>query len=249
MTSELTASLSDVDVQRFHDQGFLVVDVLTTAEEVVALQGVYDRLFEVEAPITDNDRIELAGDSGAPAVLPQILNPDHYAPELRETNAFRNAGEVARRLLGEEAFSTGMHAIRKPARDGGETPWHQDEAYWDPAAKSNAISIWMPLQPVTLDNGCMQFVPGSHLSEVQEHRLINPESHGLVLSDESVVTDPVACPIPAGAATVHAGRTLHYAGPNTTDEPRRALIMSFALNAQPLAQPRDFHWQRPEWSE
>ena len=107
MTTELTAALTDADVQRYHDQGFLVVDALTTEEEVVALQGVYDRLFDVDAPITGNDRIELAGDTGAPPVLPQILNPDHYAPELRETNAFRNAGEIARRLLGDDAVLDG----------------------------------------------------------------------------------------------------------------------------------------------
>ncbi len=249
MTTDVTTQLTDEEVQRYHEQGFLVVDAITTEEEVVALQGVYDRLFDPGANITDRDRIELAGDADAPPVLPQILNPDHYAPELLETTAYRNAGEIARSLLGDDVFPTGMHAIRKPPHDGVETPWHQDEAYWDPAAKSFAISIWMPLQAATLDNGCMQFVPGSHLSEVQDHRLINPESHGLVLTDESVVTDPVACPIPPGAATVHSGRTMHYTGPNTTDEPRRALIMSFALVAQPLAQPRDFHWQRSEWSQ
>jgi hypothetical protein len=42
---------------------------------------------------------------------------------------------------------------------------------------------------------------------------------------------------------------VHYAGPNTTDEPRRALIMAFAREPQPLAEARDFFWQRPEWSE
>ena len=71
-----------------------------------------------------------------------------------------------------------------------KTPWHQDEAYWDPAMHHEAISVWMPLQPATIDNGCMQFVPGSHLDGVHEHRLINPESHGLVLTDLGAVVDP-----------------------------------------------------------
>ena len=89
----------------------------------------------------------------------------------------------------------------------------------------------MPLQPATIENGCMQFVPGSHHDGVHEHRLINPDSHGLVLSDLGAVVDPVPCPLPPGGATVHSSRTLHYAGPNTTDEPRRALIMAFAAGA------------------
>ena len=65
----------------------------------------------------------------------------------------------------------------------------------------------------------------------------------------SGVVDPVPCPLAPGGATVHSGRTLHYAGPNTTDEPRRALIMAFAREPQPLAEPRNFFWQRPEWSQ
>ena len=241
--------VTDGDVQRFRDQGFLVLDALTTEAEVVALHDVYDRLFEPGAPITDGDRVELAGDTDAPPVLPQILNPDRYAPELRETTAYRNAGEIARRLLGDGAFPMGMHAIRKPPRDGVATPWHQDEAYWDPSLEHHAISVWMPLQPATLDNGCMQFIPGSHRSDVQEHRLINPESHGLVVSDDSAATGAVACPLAPGGATVHSGRTLHYAAPNTTDEPRRALIMAFAREPRRLDRARDFHWQRPEWSQ
>ena len=170
------------------------------------------------------------------------------APELRRTVAYRNAFELARRLLGDEVKPAGMHAIRKPPRDGAETPWHQDEAYWSPAVEHRALSIWMPLQPATLDNGCMQFVPGSHVLEVQPHRLINPDSHGLVAVDPTAGDAGVACPLPPGGATVHTSRTMHYAGPNRTDEPRRALIMSFACEAVPLDVPREFPWQRPEWS-
>ena len=107
MTTDLTARLSDEDVQRYHELGFLVVDELTTGDEVVALQDVYDRLFDPGAAISDEDRYELAGDVDAPPVLPQILNPDRYAPELRETTAYRNAGEVARRLLGRRRQADG----------------------------------------------------------------------------------------------------------------------------------------------
>jgi ectoine hydroxylase-related dioxygenase (phytanoyl-CoA dioxygenase family) len=67
------------------------------------------------------------------------------------------------------------------------------------------------------------------------------------VSDLEAVTRPVACPLPPGGATVHSGRTLHYAGPNTTDEPRRALIMAFFVEPRRLDQPRNYHWQRPEW--
>jgi hypothetical protein len=249
VADDASVTLTDDQVAAFHRDGFMSIDCLTTADEVIELQATYDRLFESDADIADRDRLELAGAADAPSALPQIVNPDHYAPELRDTVAYRNARRVAEQLLGPDVEPAGMHAIRKPPRDGAETPWHQDEAYWDPSVEHRAISIWVPLQEATLENGCMQFVGGAHVLEVQPHRLINPDSHGLVVVDPHSVGEAVACPLPAGGATVHTSRTMHYAGPNTTDGPRRALIMAFATKPVPLKTPRSMPWQRPEWYE
>ena len=233
-----TLALAESDLAHYAEHGFLALERLTSAAEVEALQAVYDWLFD-EAPVADGDRIALSGDR-----LPQILNPDHYAPELRDTEAWRTAGRMAVQLLGPDAVPTGMHAIRKAPGHGVETPWHQDEAYWDPARAHRALSVWMPLQPVTRESGCMEFQPGSHTLPVLEHRLIDAGSEGLELVDTGVVTSPVACPLPAGGATLHDARTLHYTGPNRGSAPRRALIFSFARPSQPLDAPRAFPWQR-----
>jgi ectoine hydroxylase-related dioxygenase (phytanoyl-CoA dioxygenase family) len=99
------------------------------------------------------------------------------------------------------------------------------------------------LQPATLANGCMQFVRGSHRDEVLPHHPINnnPHIHGLEV-DAAHTTTAVACPLPAGGATVHSNRTLHYAGANHTDEPRRAYILLFGVPPSPRSEPRDFYW-------
>lgn len=244
-------ALSAAELAGFDERGFLVLPSLTTAAEVVALQDIYDRLFEPGAAIGRQDRVELAGRADGAQTLPQILNPDHYAPELRETTAFRNAFAVARQLLGADAEHMGMHAIRKPAHSGAETPWHQDEAYWDPSFDHPAISVWIPLQEATIANGCMSFVPGSHRDEVVEHELINPGlADGLRATDPSAAEDrAVACPLPAGGATVHAGRTLHHAGPNGSDQPRRALIVGFRTTPRWRGDGRSFPWQPAAWYE
>jgi ectoine hydroxylase-related dioxygenase (phytanoyl-CoA dioxygenase family) len=237
--------LTDDQIERFRRDGFLALDAIADPGEIAELRDVYDRMF-AEAQTAEGDRIELAGGADDAPQLPQIVNPERYAPELLETAAMRNATTIARQLLGPDAEPAGNHAIMKPPRHGAETPWHQDEAYWHPAFDHHAISVWMPLQPATLDNGCMQFVPGSHSLDVVPHHLINEDAHGLVV-DETPGEAAVPCPIPAGGATIHSGRTLHYAGPNGTDEPRRALIMGFRAPPTPLEQPRDFYWQRAEW--
>lgn len=236
--------LTNEQVEQFRRDGFIALDAITDAEEVERLREIYDRLFARESGFEEGDRIELAGG----ATLPQIVNPEKYEPELLQTKAMQNAHAIARRLLGPDAVSAGSHAIMKPPQHGAATPWHQDEAYWHPAYDHHALSVWMPLQPATLENGCMQFVPGSHSLPIVPHRLINEDAHGLVVEEEPGEA-AVPCPIPAGGATVHSGRTLHYAGPNGSDAPRRALIMAFRLDPTPVDPPHDYHWQRPEWYE
>jgi hypothetical protein len=70
-----------------------------------------------------------------------------------------------------------------------------------------------------------------------------------VVDSTDRVEGAVACPLPPGGATMHSSKTLHYAGPNTTDEPRRALIMAFSAPPTRLDEPRSYPWQRPEWYE
>jgi ectoine hydroxylase-related dioxygenase (phytanoyl-CoA dioxygenase family) len=247
---QATVRLSEDQIAAFHRDGYLALDALTSPEEVESLRGVYDDLFGRRRDgFDDGDHLDLTTvDGEGRETLPQILNPAKYAPRLAETQARANAMAIARQLLGEEVRDAGDHAILKPPRHGAPTPWHQDEAYWNPAFAHAAVSFWMPLQEATRDNGCMQFIPGSHALDVVEHRLADADAHALETTDGAVDEDrAVACPIPAGGCTIHHCRTLHYAGPNHSDTPRRAYIMGFAAPAEKLPAPRDYHWQRPEW--
>ena len=76
---------------------------------------------------------------------------------------WRNARRVASRLLGhdEESLESWGHLIAKPPTHGVETPWHQDEAYWDPTLDYDALGAWVPLDDADEDNGCLWFLPGS----------------------------------------------------------------------------------------
>jgi hypothetical protein len=53
----------------------------------------------------------------------------------------------------------------------------------------------------------------------------------------------VACELPAGGATFHHGRTLHYTPPNNSEDYRRAYIAMGSAYEKPLAAPRSFPWQ------
>jgi ectoine hydroxylase-related dioxygenase (phytanoyl-CoA dioxygenase family) len=241
-----TISITPEQVEFFHQNGYLAIPAITTPEEVAFVREVYDRLFATRAGRDEGNQFDLAGtdEEGKEAALPQILNPVKYAPELRDTLMRANALHISRQLLGDEATPRGEHAILKPARHGAPTPWHQDEAYWGADLDYESLSVWIPLQPATLENGCMQFVPGTHKWEVQPHHCINndPRIHGLEIDEAPDESKIAICPLPAGGATFHLSRTMHYTAPNLSDEPRRAYILGFGLNPRPRTQPRDFYW-------
>lgn len=238
--------LSEGDVEAFWRDGYLVIPRLADDDEVRHMREVYDDLFARRAGREEGMHFDLAGpdDEETPAALPQILLPSKYAPELLTSAVRARALAVAQQLLGPDAAETGDHAINKPSRSTATTPWHQDEAYWDPAQDHRGLSIWIPLQDVTVENGCMQFLPGSHQQEVLPHQSIgnDPRVHGLELAGELDITDAFACPLAAGGATVHFSRTVHFTGDNQTDAPRRAYIMSFGLPSQPRSDGRTFPW-------
>lgn len=252
-----TLTLTPDQIAFFQEQGYLTLPAITTAAEVEQLQAIYDQLFAQKAGRDQGDHLDLVttDEDDQKPVLPQILNPGKYAPALLDTLFRANAAAIIQQLLGPEATLGGDHAILKPPHTDATTPWHQDEAYWDADKEYNSLSIWIPLQEATLENGCMWFVPGTHQQDVLPHRPIgnDPRVIGLEVADVAArIANAVACPIPAGGATLHHSRTLHYTGPNRTDYPRRAYIVGCGVPAKQRAAPRDFYWQtmqKTQWHE
>ena len=246
MPYEPTITLTDEQIAFYRENGFLAIDAITTPEEIARLIGVYDQLFEQKAGRAEGNQFDLAGtdEEGKAAALPQILGPRKYAPELADTLYEANARAISEQLLGPEISFTGDHAIFKPAGSGAPTPWHQDEAYWDPGTHYHSLSVWMPLQEATLENGCMVFLPGSHQLEIVPHQSIGGDTrvHGLEMLEPIDESKAVACPLPPGGATFHDSRTMHFTGANRSAVPRRAYILGFGRPIAPRTDGRRFPW-------
>lgn len=247
--SKPTVALTRDQIDFYKEQGYLTLDAVTTPEELVFLRDCYDKMFREQAGREAGEQFDLGGtdEEGKEAVLPQILGFQRFIPDFAKTLLSINCNAITKALLGADASSAGGHAIFKPAKIGAETPWHQDEAYWATGFEHRSLSIWIPLQEATLENGCMHFVPGSHKLNVLTHQSINndPRIHGLELVESEMhhVKNAVACPLPPGGATIHHQRTMHYTPPNRSDIPRRAMIMMGSAPGRKLAEPGQFPWQ------
>lgn len=232
----------------FHEHGYVSVDAVMPGAEIKTVREIYDRLFNEDRSKAGSDLHDLGGDgtAGKRAAIPQILQPSKYAPSLLESQLVANLKAMMKQLHGPETKMVGDHAINKPPHNDAPTPWHQDEAYWNPAKDYRSLSAWVALQPANQINGCMVFVPGSHRLEILPHRPIgdNPLTPGLEV--EPGAFDPraaVACELPAGGATFHDGRTLHFTPANNSDDFRRAYIAMGSAYERPCAVPRSFPWQ------
>ena len=226
----------------FKRDGYVVVDHLLSAAEVEHLRLVYDELFAELAGRPDANVCQSTAKANARI---EILNCSKYRPELLRTPLYTKALGLARQLLGPGANFWGDFALCKPAGDGGPTPWHQDEAHWSADHVFNHLTVWVPLQDVSVANGCMSFVPGSHRRSIVDHRAKGASGCAKL---EAPGVDPAAavpCPMPAGAVSAHHCRTLHAAGPNPSAGPRRAYILNFGTPMRPrrLWRKRSFPWQ------
>ena len=237
--------LTKDEICKFHEQGYLLLPKITTSEEVAWIREIYDRLFEQRVGWDSGDFFDFAGidDTETTAMLPQLMSPSRYVPALRKTTFRANAHEIAKQLLGKSTELVFEHAMLKPAGTGGETPWHQDEAFYRKYTNYQAITFWMPLQSVNPSNGCLEFIPSSHKGPLLPHRSINndPRIHGLE-ADGVDASQLIACPLPAGGVSIHHSRTLHHSGPNRSDEPRRAYALGFAVRSRKFTLRKDFPW-------
>lgn len=238
--TDVSSIIDETKRDLFLDQGFIRLDHVIEEDERQWLLGLYDELFD------SNGRKQLGGvDEQGRETLPQILGPHQKVPELFETRYHQRIAAIAESLLGETPDQVGTHMILKPANYGVATPWHQDQAYHPSHLNYRNINFWLPLEEATVENGCMQFVPDTHKGPVLPHTWLVPgdkTSAMVAVAQDYWQANAVAVPCPAGSVTLHHSYMMHSAGPNRTDQPRRAYITVFKAKATRRERPWVFPW-------
>jgi hypothetical protein len=249
-TAGFSGVLSAQQITDLEQAGFLTLPCIITTAEVTYVRDTLMALHENKAGFQEGAQFDALGtdDGREPPRFPQILHPRVYAPGLRNTAIYRATLAMARQILGPRARLSVDISFLKPAFIGPATPWHQDEAFHDPRFDYRQISFWLALQPTDRANGCMEFLPGSHMWPVLQHGRPNGDEriHALECVDEFDRSQAVACQLPAGGCTIHTQRTLHATGPNTSDRPRLAYALLYDLPPIPAQILRSFPWQANE---
>jgi len=130
-------------------------------------------------------------------------------------------------LIGPESRMVQDMALLKPPFHGAEKPWHQDTAYFDWTPLGGVIGVWIALDRATVENGCMQAIPGSHLAGPARHYHVRD----CQIADGRVNVDgAVVVPLEPGGALFFSGLIHHGTPPNMSADRRRALQFHYAAN-------------------
>ena len=220
--------LTDEEIRRYHEDGYLRVGrPLAGPDDIAEATEILDRLFARFSTLSSSHRHDLGDDDRH--ALPEIVWPSAVDAGLRRTKVARVIRQVGEELLGTSRSVWHFdHAIFKPAHTGAETAWHQDVVF-DPTHDQPMATVWFALVDATVENGCMAFVPQSHVGPIHPH--VPNGSDGMRLAD--TIGPVMVCPVPAGGVTVHNARTIHGAGPNTSDVTRRAWIVKIIPDQRP----------------
>ena len=124
------------------------------------------------------------------------------------------------------AVAQSMYIFKNPGV-GGEVKSHQDATYLhtDPCS---TIGFWIPLEDATLQNGCLQFIKGSHKSGVHRRYLRNPDtdSKEFLIYDRPAPMYPmsnfVPVPVSKGACVLIHSQVVHRSDPNRSQVSRHA---------------------------
>ncbi len=222
--------LSDEQVQFFRDNGYVAGIRILDDAQIDALRGELQQLFDPAHPghhlfyeyhsneSTDPNRV-LFHALGAWRITPGfhdiLWNPAFTVPASQLLE-----GPV--RFWHDQLFC-------KPPRHGGVVAWHQDYSYWTRTIPMAHLTCWIGLDDATADNGCLQYIPGSH----RWNLLPMPQLAGGMETIREVLTpeqleqfQPKAIELKQGECAFHHPLMIHGSYENRTDRPRRAVVIN-----------------------
>lgn len=206
--------------------GHLVIRQFLTQDEFQELSDNIGRYIRDVVPGLPPSKA-FYQDPEKPETLKQLQDMEED-PFFRDFLDHPKLVSLAETLVGEPVRGN-TEWFNKPPNTQHPTPPHQDNFYFC-LIPCNVVTLWLPLETVDEENGCLRYVTGSHLEGYRPH---NPTevigfSQGITdygprdrLQEHRVVLQP-------GDLAAHHGMMIHSAEPNrSTHRNRPAFAVVF----------------------
>ncbi len=123
---------------------------------------------------------------------------------------------------------------KMPNETRSQIPWHQDLGFLHPEAEATfMVNFWIPLVDVTVENGCLEVIPGSHRAGLMPHGEVRGYPNEGIQEGYVPVGRQVPCPVRRGGVVVFQHKTAHRSFPNRTDRIRWSVDVRYSDPSKP----------------
>ncbi len=241
--------LTRAEIDRFHEEGFLVLRGVVGAPALAAMRADLDQWIEESRAHAGNygemargkRRFDLeAGHSAAQPKLRRVANPVDVSDAYRAVLWDGPVVDAVADIIGPDVkFHHCKLNLKLP---GMETyvGWHQDHPF-DPHTNDDVVVALLMLDDMTVENGCLQVVPGSHLERYSHYD--GDRFVGEIAGENLEQFDRRSVHLTGAAGDLILSDTwmVHGSAANRTQKPRRMLICDYsaadAFTLTPMAVP------------
>jgi len=228
--------LSASQKEQFWHEGVLVVEDAVSDADLSAMRTVFqvwvdesrDHSSDYGTTLDGRARFDLQpGHSATLPGLRRVQSPEEVSSVFAHIMRTARTVDFCAELIGPSIrFHHGKVNSKLPGT-ATKVKWHQDFPF-EPMTNDDMITCLLFLDDVTLDNGPLEVIPGTHKGPIYSH-WHNGQFTGAV-ADEVVAgrdDEIVKCVGKAGSVCLMHARLLHGSAPNLSEGPRTLYITTY----------------------
>ena len=211
--------LTSDDVQAFRENGYIHLAGVLPDDVLEYYEPIISKITQEHDPAAG---VALEDKDLYGKAFIQLGNLWQHDAQVKELVFCKRLARLASELIGTASVRLYHDQSLYKEPSGGITPWHVDQQYW-PMDSSKSVTAWIPLQSTPLEMGPLCFGRGSHLKYIARDVKISDESERIIaqaIKKEKIIE--IQVPYALGDVSFHSGWTLHRAGGNATEQPRKA---------------------------
>jgi ectoine hydroxylase-related dioxygenase (phytanoyl-CoA dioxygenase family) len=165
------------------------------------------------------------GDSG------ELDMPHQRDPRLLEFLLADELLDLVEPVIGPDIGLFASAFLSKEPRSGRATPWHEDSYFWEDRfdRMSGIATVWLALDRVDRENGCMRVLPGTHLDPGAEYDFadLDANSFDRVVKGDVDESRAVYFELDPNQCSLHDARIIHGAEANRSDRRRAGYTIRY----------------------